>query len=120
MSEALRTEQTDGVLIVTIDQLGDSINKVDRDLGAELERILGQVDTDRTIRAVVIASGKKDIFIAGADIEQFLEFRTEADAENASKFGQRLLNLLEKTRVPVETAVLLAQSLGLLVDGYPN
>jgi len=105
MTEALLTEQTDGVLIVTIDQPGDAVNKVDRALGAELERVLGQVDTDRTIRAVVIASGKKDIFIAGADIEQFLEFRTEDDAENASKFGQRLLNLLEKSRVPVVAAI---------------
>ena len=105
MSEALRTEQTDGVLIVTLDQPGDSINKVDRALGAELERILGQADTDKTIRAIVICSGKKDIFIAGADIEQFLEFKTEMDAEDASKFGQRLLNLLEKSRVPVVAAI---------------
>ncbi|MEK7402281.1 MAG: fatty acid oxidation complex subunit alpha FadJ [Gemmatimonadota bacterium] len=105
MTEALRTEQTDGVLIVMLDQPGDSINKVDRTLGAELERVIGQVDTDRTIRAVVITSGKKDIFIAGADIEQFLEFRTELDAENASKAGQRLLHLLEKSRVPVVAAI---------------
>jgi 3-hydroxyacyl-CoA dehydrogenase/enoyl-CoA hydratase/3-hydroxybutyryl-CoA epimerase len=105
VTEGLRTEQSDGVLVVTIDQPGDSINKVDRALGADLERVLGMVDTDRTIRAVVIASGKKDIFIAGADIEQFLEFKTELDAENASKFGQRLLNLLEKSRVPVVAAI---------------
>jgi 3-hydroxyacyl-CoA dehydrogenase/enoyl-CoA hydratase/3-hydroxybutyryl-CoA epimerase len=105
VSDALRTEHVEGVLIVTLDQPGDAVNKVDRALGADLERIIGQVDTDRTIRAVVITSGKKDIFIAGADIEQFLEFKTEVDAENASKFGQRLLNLLEKSRVPVVAAI---------------
>src|SRR6185295_1868358 len=60
---------------------------------------------DRTIRAIVVASGKKDIFIAGADIEQFLDFKTELDAENASRYGQRLLNLLEKSRVPVVAAI---------------
>ncbi|HEX7937890.1 MAG TPA: enoyl-CoA hydratase-related protein, partial [Gemmatimonadaceae bacterium] len=105
MSEGLRTELNEGVLVVTIDQPGDSINKVDREFGAELERVIGQADTDRTIRAIVIQSGKKDIFIAGADIEQFLDFKSEADAENASRFGQRLLNLLEKSRVPVVAAI---------------
>lgn len=105
MSESLRAEQRDGVLVVTLDQPGDSINKVDRALGAELERVLELTDRDRSIRAMVVTSGKKDIFIAGADIEQFLEFKTERDAENASRFGQRLLNLLEKSRVPVVAAV---------------
>ena len=105
MSDALRTETHDGVLVVSIDQPGDAVNKVDRALGAELERMLELVERDKTIRAMVVASGKKDIFIAGADIEQFLEFKAEADAENASKFGQRLLNLLEKSRVPVVAAI---------------
>ena len=105
MSEALRTENRGGVLIVTLDQPGDSVNKVDRALGASVERVLEQVERDKGIAAMVIASGKPDIFIAGADIEQFLDFKIELDAENASRFGQRLLNLLEKTRVPVVAAI---------------
>ena len=105
MSEALRTENRGGVLIVTLDQPGDAVNKVDRALGTAMERVLEQVDRDRSIYAMVITSGKPDIFIAGADIEQFLDFKIELDAENASRFGQRLLNLLEKTRVPVVAAI---------------
>lgn len=104
-TEALTTENRGGVLVVTIDQPGDSVNKVDKDLGTELERIFASIDDDRTISAVVITSGKPDIFIAGADIEQFLEFRTEEDAENAARFGQRLLNTIEKSRVPVVAAI---------------
>ena len=103
--QALRTENRGGVLIVTLDQPGDAVNKVDRSLGAAVERVLEQVDRDRSIYGVVITSGKPDIFIAGADIEQFLDFKIELDAENASRFGQRLLNLLEKTRVPVVAAI---------------
>jgi len=99
------TEEHDGILVVTIDQPGDAVNKVDRALGAALERILERIDRDRAIRGAVLTSGKPDIFIAGADIEQFLEFRVEADAENASRFGQRLLNLVERTRVPVVAAI---------------
>lgn len=102
---AITTDKQDGVLVVTIDQPGDAVNKVDRTLGAELERNLELTDRDRTIRAVVVTSGKPDIFVAGADIEQFLEFKTEKDAENASRFGQRLFNLLEKSRIPVVAAI---------------
>lgn len=101
----ITTHGRDGILVVTIDQPGDAVNKVDRALGADLERVLAQLDRDRSIRGVVIASGKSDIFIAGADIEQFLDFRVEADAENAARFGQRLLNLLERSRVPIVAAI---------------
>jgi 3-hydroxyacyl-CoA dehydrogenase/enoyl-CoA hydratase/3-hydroxybutyryl-CoA epimerase len=101
----LRSEHHDAVLLVTLDQPGDSVNKVDRGLGAALEEILQSTDRDRTTRAIVIASGKPDIFIAGADIEQFLDFRTERDAEQASKFGQRLLNLVERSRIPIVAAI---------------
>ena len=104
MSEALRTENKNGVLVVTLDQ-PDEVNKVDRALGAAVERVLEQVERDKTIYSMVITSGKPNIFIAGADIEQFLDFKLELDAENASRFGQRLLNLLEKSRVPVVAAI---------------
>jgi 3-hydroxyacyl-CoA dehydrogenase / enoyl-CoA hydratase / 3-hydroxybutyryl-CoA epimerase len=99
------TAVQDDVLVVTINQPGDAVNKVDRALGAELERVLETIGRDRAIRGAVIMSGKPDIFIAGADIEQFLEFRVPADAEAASRFGQQLLNALERARVPVVAAI---------------
>jgi 3-hydroxyacyl-CoA dehydrogenase/enoyl-CoA hydratase/3-hydroxybutyryl-CoA epimerase len=101
----LGLENREGVLVVTLDQPGDAVNKVDRALGDALDQLLKEVERDRDISAVVIASGKPDIFIAGADIEQFLEFRVETDAESASRYGQTLLNLLEKSRVPVVAAI---------------
>ena len=102
---AITTENRDGILLLTLDQPGDPVNKVDRALGTELERVLSLLDTDRTTRGAVVTSGKPDIFVAGADIEQFLEFKTEIDAEAASRYGQRLFNLLEKTRIPVVAAI---------------
>ena len=102
---AITTENRSGILVVTLDQPGDPVNKVDRALGAELERLLQTIDSDRTIYGVVVTSAKKDIFVAGADIEQFLDFKTEQDAENASRYGQRLFNLLERARVPIVAAI---------------
>ena len=101
----IRTENRLGILVVTLDRPDDPVNKVDRALGLDLERVLQMIDGDRTIYGVVIASGKKDIFIAGADIDQFREFRTEMDAENASRFAQRMFDRLEATRVPTVVAI---------------
>ena len=102
---AVTTENRGGILVVTLDQKDDAVNKVNRALGAEIERVLEDVERDRSVYAVVVASGKPDIFIAGADIDQFLEFRTEQDGENASKLAHRLFNLVEKSRVPFVAAI---------------
>jgi 3-hydroxyacyl-CoA dehydrogenase/enoyl-CoA hydratase/3-hydroxybutyryl-CoA epimerase len=104
-ANGITTDVRGSVLIATLDQPGDSINKLDRALGAELERILAIPERDPGITAIVITSGKPDIFIAGADIEQFLEFRTEADAEAASRFGQTLLDRVAASRVPIVAAI---------------
>ncbi|HYW51502.1 MAG TPA: 3-hydroxyacyl-CoA dehydrogenase NAD-binding domain-containing protein, partial [Gemmatimonadaceae bacterium] len=53
----------------------------------ELRQALGAIQRDPAIRAAVIISGKRDNFIAGADIEAFLEFRTAEDAEQACRAG---------------------------------
>jgi len=102
---ASTTENRHGILVVTLDQPGDAVNKVNRALGSELEQVLETIDRDRTIYGAVVTSGKPDIFMAGADIEQFKEFRSEEDAENVSRYGQRLYNLVERARVPVVAAI---------------
>ena len=51
-------------------------------------------------------SGKPDSFIAGADIEQFLEFKSAADGGARQPRSDRtLLNRLETLRVPVVAAI---------------
>ena len=105
MAPPLTTDNRDGILVVTLNQPGDAVNKVDRTLGDELEAVLQKLDRDTSLRGMVLTSGKPDIFIAGADIEQFLHFRIEQDAEHASRYGQRLLNLVESARVPVVAAI---------------
>jgi 3-hydroxyacyl-CoA dehydrogenase/enoyl-CoA hydratase/3-hydroxybutyryl-CoA epimerase len=102
---AIRLDRQDDVLVLRLDLPGESVNKLTRELGEELSRVLAEVDADPGVRACVIASGKADSFIAGADIEQFLEFRREIDAAGASQMGQDVLNALAALRVPVVAAI---------------
>jgi 3-hydroxyacyl-CoA dehydrogenase/enoyl-CoA hydratase/3-hydroxybutyryl-CoA epimerase len=57
------------------------------------------------VRAAVLVSGKKDSWIAGADINEFLEIKTAADAERMSQEGQLLLDSVERMRTPLICAI---------------
>jgi 3-hydroxyacyl-CoA dehydrogenase / enoyl-CoA hydratase / 3-hydroxybutyryl-CoA epimerase len=101
----LATTRDGPVLVVTLDSPGQPLNTLDTAMVAEFEAMFAQVDGDRSISGVVLISGKRDSFIAGADIEQFRAFRTPADAERVSTLGQALVGRLESMRVPVVAAI---------------
>ena len=102
---AISTELIDDVLVVTIDRQDEAVNTLGLELAADFEATFQRVDEDTLIRAMVLISGKRDGFIAGADIEQFLEIRSSSDAERLSRSGQNMLNRLESLRVPVVAAI---------------
>src|SRR4051812_1088345 len=103
-SPTLTADVDGGVLVVTIDAPGEPLNTLSPALVDEFESVFAQVDADPLVRAVVLISGKPDSFIAGADIEQFAQFRVPADAERVSRLGQDLLNRLERLRAPFVAA----------------
>jgi 3-hydroxyacyl-CoA dehydrogenase/enoyl-CoA hydratase/3-hydroxybutyryl-CoA epimerase len=103
--QTLHSELIDDIFVVTIDKPSDAVNTLSTALVAEFESLFLRVDEDLLIKAVVLISGKPDTFIAGADIEQFLDFRVAADAERVSRVGQGLLNRLEALRVPTVAAI---------------
>jgi enoyl-CoA hydratase/carnithine racemase len=69
-------------------------------LVAECEK----VNTDRTIRAVVI-TGAGQTFAAGTDIGQFRDFRTLQDALDYEAHGNHVMDTVESVRVPVIAAI---------------
>ncbi len=104
-ADALSVEVQDGVAIVTIDLAGESVNKFSASVIAEFDTLMTQMEGNSTVRAAVLISGKPDAFIAGADIDAFLAFKTAADAEAASAQGHRLMARLERSRVPIVAAI---------------
>jgi len=102
---ALSVQVEDDILVVTIDKPGDTVNTLGLSMIGEFEGVFLRVNDDTLIKGMVLISGKPDTFIAGAEIDQFLEFRTAADAERVSRLGQELLNRLEKLRVPTVAAI---------------
>jgi 3-hydroxyacyl-CoA dehydrogenase/enoyl-CoA hydratase/3-hydroxybutyryl-CoA epimerase len=102
---ALRTTVQDGIAVITLDIPNVAVNTFTRGVREEFAAVLDQLERDQSIRAAVIRSGKPDVWVAGADIEEFLEIETSSQAEAMSRDGHALLDRLEKLRIPVVAAI---------------
>ena len=105
MTTALSLDHVDGIAVVTIDLPGEPVNKVTAGLRAEFAVMFDRIAADSSVKGVVLASGKSDNWIAGADIDEFLTLQTPADAEALSRGGQALLARLESLGMPVVAAI---------------
>jgi 3-hydroxyacyl-CoA dehydrogenase / enoyl-CoA hydratase / 3-hydroxybutyryl-CoA epimerase len=104
-SGAMTIEVDNGVAIITMDLPNEPVNKLNRAVKDDFIDMMRRLDGDASIQAAVFISGKSDTFIAGADIEEFLEVRSADDAERLSLDGQSLLDRLEQLRTPVVAAI---------------
>ncbi|HET6765022.1 MAG TPA: 3-hydroxyacyl-CoA dehydrogenase NAD-binding domain-containing protein [Longimicrobiaceae bacterium] len=101
-----RMQVEDGVAVIRLDQPGKPVNVINAELLDAMQAILGRLEAgEGGARAAVIVSEKPGTWIAGADIEQFKEFRTPADGEAASRAGHALLTRLERLSIPVVAAI---------------
>ena len=65
--EFFRIERADGVAVATVDK--PPANTLDFAFYDEIDAVLGQLEEDGTVRAVVFASAHPRLFISGADIK---------------------------------------------------
>jgi 3-hydroxyacyl-CoA dehydrogenase/enoyl-CoA hydratase/3-hydroxybutyryl-CoA epimerase len=102
---ALTVVIEESVAIITFDLPGEPVNKFSASVIAEFDEILSRFERDTSIKAAVLISGKRDNFIAGADIDAFLEFTSAKDAETASARGHEAMRRIEKSRAPIVAAI---------------
>ncbi len=102
---ALTTEILNGVAVITLDLPGEPVNKFNRAVKDEFIALFDRLERDLNVRAAVLLSGKQDSWIAGADIEEFLELQSSADAARMSHDGQLLLDSINEMRTPLVCAI---------------
>ncbi len=95
----------DGVAVVLMDVPGETMNTLQAGFAEEFNEIFSELERASDVRAIVMASGKKDSFIAGANIQMLDDAKTAADATALSKAGQDALNRVEKLEKPVVAAI---------------
>lgn len=91
----------DHVLWLYFDKNNTSVNTIDREVMEELNTIIDLLDNDTEHKGIILASGKKNGFIAGADISQFTQFSDIDEAVNLLRHGQQILDKLENCKLPV-------------------
>ncbi|WP_438863429.1 fatty acid oxidation complex subunit alpha FadJ [Neptunicella sp.] len=95
----------DGIAVITMDVPGESMNTLKAEFGDQISQILDQIDTDKSIKGVVLASGKKNSFVAGADIGMLDACTSADDAQLLSSSGQAVMQRIEKMRIPFVAAI---------------
>lgn len=92
----------------TIDCPGQSMNTLGERSFKELEVIIDEVERGKLkneIAGLVIISGKKNNFIAGADIKEFEQLDTVEKVEEVTDYGTKLFQRMEDLTVPVVVAI---------------
>jgi 3-hydroxyacyl-CoA dehydrogenase / enoyl-CoA hydratase / 3-hydroxybutyryl-CoA epimerase len=97
-------KDADGIAWLTCDMVGASTNVLSGDVVRELAVKLQEAAALRPI-GMVLQSGKRNGFIAGADIKEFLGIRTPAEGYELVRAGQSVMQQLEDLPFPTVAAV---------------
>ena len=105
MTEALQlTVDADGIATATMDSPGRSMNVLDDKLAAGLAALVDRLETDASIKGLVLALGKKD-FLAGADIDRLRALASAQEAFDESMRFKAILRRMELCGKPVVAAI---------------
>ncbi|MEP6768465.1 MAG: 3-hydroxyacyl-CoA dehydrogenase NAD-binding domain-containing protein [Acidobacteriota bacterium] len=96
--------EEDGLAVVTFDLPGEKVNKFSREVIRELGELLLRLSREPRIRAVLVRSGKPGVFIAGADIQEFVS-TPAAEAGDAVRAVQSLFEQLAHLPYPTVAAI---------------
>ena len=97
---AIVYKEENNIAFITFDQPDSKVNVLSSAVLTEFEHILDQFKNTSSLKAVVIQSAKKDIFIAGADIKEIENITQVADGKTKAEAGQRIFNKLEDLPTP--------------------
>lgn len=102
MYQTIRYEKNGGIAIIVINR-PEALNALNSTVIGELEQVIGQVEQDEELAALII-TGEGRSFVAGADIAQ----QQPLDLTGGRKWGQRgsaLMRRIEKLEIPTIAAV---------------
>lgn len=94
-----------GVGWITIDVPGESQNTLKGEFVDEINALFDQIESNQSIHALVLISGKDNNFIAGADISQLESITTAEEATELALNGHQVFARLENMSVPVIAAI---------------
>ena len=97
--------QENGIAHLIMDVKGESMNTLKAEFADEIAEILKEIREDKSIIGLVLASGKADSFVAGADVHMLANCTSASEATALSRQGQMIFDQLENLSIPVVAAI---------------
>ena len=94
----------DGVLVLSFDREGESVNTFGQGVLIELNSLLERIALEPP-KALVLRSAKEKGFIAGADIREFQEFDAKGTIGDSIRRGQNLFQRIAELPFPTVAAI---------------
>jgi len=95
----------DGIAILTMDVPGESMNTLKMEFAEQVTQVLDQIESDSSITGVVLVSGKKDSFVAGADVTMLAACKTAEEAQKLASDGHVMFQRIEDMKIPFVAAI---------------
>jgi 3-hydroxyacyl-CoA dehydrogenase/enoyl-CoA hydratase/3-hydroxybutyryl-CoA epimerase len=105
MSTFTLIRQDNGIAHLVMDVIGESMNTLKAEFSEEIDTVLKEIRNDSTIKGIVLLSGKKDSFVAGADINMLASCQSASEATALSRQGQLIFDQIESLSIPVVAAI---------------
>ncbi|WP_371186096.1 fatty acid oxidation complex subunit alpha FadJ [Thalassotalea maritima] len=99
------SEQDNGIALLKIDVVDETMNVLKAEFLTQIEQILQQIKNNAAIKGLVVYSGKDNSFVAGADISMLDKCETAEQAQDIATGGQMMFNQLEQLAIPVVAAI---------------
>ena len=93
-------EINQNVARIIFDLENEKVNKLSFEILKEFDEKLNIIKDDSSIKALVIDSAKKDIFIAGADIKEIEKLKDEKEVYDSLMEVHQIFNKLENLKIP--------------------
>src|SRR5687767_8155626 len=93
-----------GIAVLAINR-PDKLNALNIETIAELSTALDALDSDASVRVLIITGSGEKAFVAGADISEFAHFDIENGKKLSADGHSKLFNKIEKMNKPVIAAV---------------
>ena len=95
----------DHICVLTFDRPDSGANIFDAATLDELNEHLDAVEKDASLRGLIIASAKKSIFVAGADLKTLLQAAKTGEMRGFIEPGQQVFNRLADLKIPTVAAI---------------
>ena len=95
----------DRVCILTFDRPESGANIFDAATMRELSEHVEAIESDNSLRGLIITSAKKSIFIAGADLKTLLKQAQTGEMREFIAEGQRVFNRIAALKIPTVAAI---------------